>query len=124
MDGDKLVGAELFGTHDLMREFAERLLAGYLREGGAKLKVEPLSPEARDTALEVVRETLKRLPEQALRTHEEVPEGWPSGLRAMTLRDASGEKGAGPRNRERREPDPPDGLSVERSGNPPLPGAV
>ncbi len=92
MDGDKLVGAELFGTHDLMREFAERLLMGYLREGGPKLKIEPLSPEGKDEALATVREVLKSLPDLAIRTHEDVPEGWPSGLRAMTLRDASSKK--------------------------------
>jgi len=92
MDGDKLVGAELFGTHELMREFAERLLMGYLREGGAKLKIEPLSAKGKTEALATVRDVLKRLPDLAIRTHEDVPEGWPSGLRAMTLRDASSKK--------------------------------
>ena len=57
-----------------------------------KMNSEPLSPKGKTEALAAVRDVLKRLPDLAIRTHEDVPKGWPSGLRAMTLRNASSKK--------------------------------
>jgi len=85
-DGE-LLGTEVFATHELMMEFAPRLLCGYLLETGGAIRLEA---EAAEAALARVRRFLnhdaarKAQRVQDVRTWQSA-EDWPSGMRQVNL---------------------------------------
>jgi negative regulator of sigma E activity len=97
LDGTRVRGIELFGSHVLLERFAERLLRGYVRENGASIRVRALRPDHRASSKDSVRKFIDALPERALtsRTTRSIPSGsvkaWrKNGLENITLRGAGG----------------------------------
>ena len=97
LDGNRVRGVELFGSHTLLMSFAERLVRGYVRENGATIRVKPLSADAKKSALDSVREYIDSLPKLALspQTKRSAPRLSASvwrkhGIENITLRGVGG----------------------------------
>jgi hypothetical protein len=92
LEGDRVRGVELFGTHALLESFAERLIRGYVRQGGASLKIKPLSGDRKAVAFDAVRKHMARLPEISLRSQEQRTkrDGYSGLMENITLRGAGG----------------------------------
>jgi hypothetical protein len=89
----KVLGVELFASHELMLAFAPRLLHGYMVEAGTNaLALEP--PRASDgTALELARALIDDVPERVARLEDDArgtQERWPEGLRRVQLKEPLG----------------------------------
>ena len=92
LEGDRVRGVELFGSHELLESFAERLIRGYVRQGGASLTIKPLSKDRKAAAFDVVRKHMTRLPEVSLRSKEQRTrgDGFPVTMENITLRGTGG----------------------------------
>ncbi len=93
--GDALQGVEIFASHELMMQFAPRLLHGYLLEAGSR----PLRLAAPGAGAAGLLTQAKRLIEELPGTtarfddsddQRGTREGWPEGLRRVLLRDGTG----------------------------------
>jgi len=87
----KLLGAELFASHELMMQFAARLLRGYLLESGGRIRLDA-QRDAAAPDLDRVREFLHdETPRNAQRIEDVVtwkdvePGLWPTGMRKVNL---------------------------------------
>jgi len=93
LSAGRVMGTELFASHDLMAAYAPRLLRGYLVEAGeAGISLE--APAKGGQALSAVTDLLDRLPEQMKMVVEEpfrgTREDWPAGMERVTLRSPAG----------------------------------
>jgi len=90
--GGRLLGAEFFGTHELMEQFAARLLPGYFLDAPGAIELKPVVAGSAAT-LEAGRRLLADLPSSGARLVEGAAgsrDGWPKGLRPVALRTATG----------------------------------
>ncbi len=81
--GTSLRGIEFFASHELMLECAPRLLLGYVREAGTKVRIQPLA-RVKTGLMQQVQEVIDQVAEGG-EGAELTKEGWPSGVRSVSL---------------------------------------
>jgi hypothetical protein len=86
-----LLGTEIFATHELMVQFAARLLRGYLLEAGGRIRLQAASGNATEIATRVHTFLNEEMPRNAQRVvdvrtwRDSDAADWPEGMRLVNV---------------------------------------
>jgi len=91
---NRVLGTELFATHDLMVEFAPRMLAGYMLEADGRVRLDKKSggaAEVEAAAQEFLSDVLPRQVKRVVSVRDaRNADDWPEGMRQVNLQTPSG----------------------------------
>ena len=91
---NRVLGTELFATHELMVEFAPRMLAGYMLEADGRVRLDKKSggaAEVEAAAQEFLSDVLPRQVKRVVSVRDaRNADDWPEGMRQVNLQTPSG----------------------------------